>query len=394
MYTDDYFNVLNKSLRAHPRSIPAFIIDLERLDANLRTLKAQLPPGRDFRLVVKSLPCLKLIDYVLKYMKTDRLMVFHQPFLSKLHQYYGDQVDLLLGKPMPIDNASYFYQHLALEAMPPKVQWLVDNEDRLQNYIQLARKYNHRLRINLEIDVGLHRGGFTSLDELDLALSILENVPDYIELSGLMGYDPHLAKIPSFLKKPQRSQQQAFDFYHQCKALIQEKHPKLWHQGLTFNAGGSPSLHFHQNDSPANELAAGSCLLKPSDFDNKTLQDYSPACFISTPILKKEKHTKIPGLEKISSISSGFSPKLKNAYFIYGGYWKADYYYPKDAQENQLFGSSTNQSLINTKNGDLQVGDSIFLRPHQSESVMPQFEEILVVRGEKIVGQWAPLRGE
>lgn len=393
MYTDQYFNGLNQRLRAHPRSIPAFIIDLERLDANLQTLREQLPEGRDFRLVVKSLPSLQLIDYVLKSMETNRLMVFHQPFLSKLHEYYGDQVDLLLGKPMPMDNANYFYQHLAPEAPTPQVQWLVDNEDRLQNYIQLARKYNERLRINLEIDVGLHRGGFGSLEDLDLVLSIIENVPDYVELSGLMGYDPHLAKIPSFLKKPQRSQRQAFDFYHQCKALIQEKHPKLWQEQMTFNAGGSPTLHFHQNDSPANELAAGSCLLKPSDFDGKTLQDYLPACFISTPILKKEKHTKIPGLEKISSISSGFSPKLKNTYFIYGGFWKADYCYPKDAHENQLFGSSTNQSLINTKNSELQVGDSIFLRPRQSESVMPQFEEILIVRDEKIVEQWAPLRG-
>jgi D-serine deaminase-like pyridoxal phosphate-dependent protein len=83
-------------------------------------------------------------------------------------------------------------------------------------------------------------------------------------------------------------------------------------------------------------------------------------------------------------------PSFKFAYFIYGGYWKADYVYPKDAAENQIFGSSTNQSMVNSKM-EVPVGDFIFLRPKQSEHVFLQFGKLLVFENNEIVREWLPL---
>ena len=47
--------------------------------------------------------------------------------------------------------------------------------------------------------------------------------------------------------------------------------------------------------------------------------------------------------------------------------------------------------LTGSASVDLEVDDYVFLRPTQSEFVMLQFGEIVVVRGARYVDSWAPL---
>ncbi len=41
----------------------------------------------------------------------------------------------------------------------PNIQWLIDTKQRLQQYLEIAQLYALSLHVNIEIDVGLHRGG-------------------------------------------------------------------------------------------------------------------------------------------------------------------------------------------------------------------------------------------
>ena len=50
---------------------------------------------------------------------------------------------------------------------------MVDTSKRIQQYIDLAKQLGQKLRLNLEIDVGLHRGGFANLESLKNALNII-----------------------------------------------------------------------------------------------------------------------------------------------------------------------------------------------------------------------------
>ena len=56
---------------------------------------------------------------------------------------------------------------------------------------------------------------------------------------------------------------------------------------------------------------------------------------------------------------------------------------------NSLYGRSTNQEMLNGP-VDTRVGvdDYIFLRPTQSESVMLQFGDLIIIRGDEIVASW------
>lgn len=394
----EYFQILNHTLQNYKRAIPCLLIDLTLLDKNIDTLKQAIPNAMDFRIVVKSLPSVELIDYIMERANTRKLMVFHQPFLTDLSTRCDEQVDILLGKPMPIKTATYYYNHLPpndLDFNPyQQIQWLVDTTERIEQYLNLAKHLGQKLRLNLEIDVGLHRGGFTNLADLTKALNLIQANDDTVEFSGLMGYDPHVVKLPSIVRSEQKAFNLSIEFYQQCKDLIQKDFPHLWRSDLTFNGAGSPTVSLHQKgNSPLNDVSAGSCLVKPTDFDIPTLSAYEPACFIATPILKKFAGTTLPAMEGMKNILSRVDKTNQQSYFVYGGFWKADYYFPPSAKQNSIFGASTNQTMINTVAAEaLEVDDFVFLRPHQSEFVFLHFGNILAVRDGAIVEEWQLLQ--
>lgn len=393
-----YFQQLNQTLRNYKRAIPSLLIDLDRLDKNIATLKTSIPSSMAFRIVVKSLPSVELVDYIMDKTATNKLMVFHQPFLTDLSARCDDKADILMGKPMPIKTAMYYYENLPKNELNfnpyQQIQWLVDTQERIQEYIDLAKQLGQKLCLNLEIDVGLHRGGFADLVSLKDALTLIQANGDSVEFSGLMGYDPHVVKLPSIIRSEQKAFQLSVDFYQQCKDLIQQDFPQLWHKELTFNGAGSPTISLHQaNTSPLNDVSAGSCLVKPTDFDIPTLENYEPACYIATPVLKKFAGTTIPAMESMKSVLNTLDKSNRQSYFIYGGFWKADYCYPVGTKPNGLFGNSTNQTMLNTPpTTDLAVDDFVFLRPNQSEFVFLHFGNILAIRNGAVLEEWQLLK--
>ncbi|MEM9718902.1 MAG: alanine racemase [Bacteroidota bacterium] len=394
---DAYFEQLTTTLKNYQRAIPCLLIDLDIIDENLTVLTSELKTGVDFRIVVKSLPSLSLINYIREKMNTDKLMVFHQPFLSDLSSTLDQRADVLLGKPMPIRTAQYYYKTLPKlkNDFDPyrQVQWLVDTEARIFQYISLAQKLGKRLRLNLELDVGLHRGGFKNLGELRKGLKLMHTHIEAVAFSGFVGYEPHIVKIPKFIRRHEKSLKMSNSFYASCQQIVQKEFPELWSNTLTFNGAGSPTLNLHQTEaSPLNDISAGSCLVKPTTFDIPSLNKFKPACFIATPVLKKFQGTTLPGLERMKPLLNRVNPRYSQSFFIYGGYWKADYHYPKGTKQNSVFGASTNQTMVNTPaSAKLGVDDFVFLRPHQSEFVFLQFGELLVVKGKQIVDKWGLL---
>lgn len=388
-----YFSALNNNLRTHGPGRPLMLLDRDRLLENTRKVKATLPADKAFRLVAKSLPSLPLLQLLMQEFDTPRLMVFHQPHLNLLAEALP-QSDLLLGKPMPVAAATNFYRTLKAGVFDPsaQLQWLIDSHERLQEYRQLAETLGTRLRINIEIDVGLHRGGLASPAELKPLLDLVTAHPGQLELAGFMGYDAHVGKIPSVLESREQSFEKACKRYRDMQQALYELLPATREQQLVFNGAGSPTLRLHGKDSPLNELAAGSCLVKPTDFDLDLLDDLEPACFIAAPVLKVLEGTTIPGIEGLRGLLTGWNRNWQQSYFIYGGLWQAHYESPPGLSDNSLYGKSSNQAIVNSSQRvPLRVNDSIFLRPTQSERVLLEFGDIAVVSDGKIVDWWPVL---
>ena len=387
---NDYFTNLNNVLRRNGEGRPTMIIDLDALDHNIREVKRALG-GRDLRIVAKSVPSTSLIDYVSNLAGSNKLMAFHEPFLGAVG---NQQSDILFGKPMPVAAAAKFYDRPALKSFDPatQLQWLIDTPERLVQYSSLAKTKNLRMRINIELDVGLHRGGVHDPIILQQMLKTIQETPQ-LTFDGLMGYDPHVVKMPELIVGQQEEFQQVQRRYQSMlDVALGSGASSRDTNKLTFNAAGSPTYTLWGDvEGIANELSIGSGFVKPLDFDLLSLANHRPALYIATPVLKSFAGTWTAGADWVGQAQSLWDPNRARTIFVYGGYWQAKPVSPEGLVSNPLFGRSSNQEMLNASDAvDVKVDDYVFYRPTQSESVMLQFGEILGVREGQIEHRWNP----
>ncbi len=369
-----YFSKLNQSLKAHGPGRPVMLIDQARMNHNIDAITNSIGNSKTYRAVVKSLPSVPLLQAVTQRAKTNALMLFHQPFLNEVARAFPN-CDALLGKPMPVAAARTFYQHLRPGQFDPaqQVQWLIDSQDRLLQYQAMAQQLGVKLRLNFEINVGLHRGGFENPEALSAALAVIAADPQ-LELSGLMGYEPHLTGLKADLNHPAVREVRRIYTGHLERVRAAGWDPSK----LTLNGAGSHTLKIYEKDNLMNDLSAGSGVLMPTDFDTHHLADNLPALFIATPILKRYKTNPVVAKPPTN---------LQQIYYIYGGYWKAKMVSPENISD-PLY-ESTNQSPIGTSaEVSLEVDDYMFLRPTQSEFVMLQFGDLLSVVDGELDQRW------
>jgi D-serine deaminase-like pyridoxal phosphate-dependent protein len=381
-----YFQQVSDALDRAGLAQPSMVIDKAILQKNIAVLKNNIGNRYNYRVVAKSLPSLPLLETVMAGADTNRLMLFHQPFINQVASRLPE-ADVLLGKPMPVAAAANFYKNYNGQGFDAarQLQWLIDSPARLRQYQQLAHQLGVSMLINIELDVGLHRGGVKEDSDLAEMLKIIEADPN-LTFSGLMGYEPHVAKVPGN-KLAERDK--AMAVYSGKVAAAQQVLGRSI-DNLTLNAAGSPTYHYYlDGEFPPNELSAGSCLVKPTDFDIPTLADHQPAAFVATPVIKALDHTEIPGFDSVGKLMAMWNPNRAKTFFTYGGYWKANPESPAGLSVNPLFGRSTNQEMHNgSSNINLQPDDWIFLRPNQSEFVFLQFGDIAVYDKGEIVDSW------
>lgn len=387
---NDYFLRLQNALSEAGLYRPTLVLDAQRLQQNTGRLMHHISSKFAYRIVGKSLPSLPLIKSVRDQTDTDRVMVFHQPFLNLIAREMPDS-QLLLGKPMPVQAAKRFYSYHTNRRFDPakQLQWLVDSPERLREYSELAAALNQTMQIVLELDVGLHRGGFRESGDVGLAILQLKQDP-HLKFAGFMGYEAHASKMPRLIGGPVQALSNAMKFYEQCVAAAQNVLGEHYRpEQLTLNAGGSSTYQMYTSKDPCNELAVGSGLVKPSDFDVQYLQDHIPAAFIATPVIKALDKTLVPGLENFSGLQALLNPNTERSFFTYGGYWKANPESPPGLSTNALYGRSTNQEMLNGSTSvELKRDDFVFLRPTQSEFVFLQFGDIAVFDGRHISSLW------
>ena len=381
-----FFEQLSDALDASGHAGPTLIIDRQRLLDNVATLKAHIGDRYHYRIVAKSLPSPDLLQAVMAAANSERLMLFHQPFINTVAERFP-RADVLLGKPMPVAAAYKFYAQFSGGAFNPATQlrWLLDTPQRVTQYAGLAQQLNTPMLACIELDVGLHRGGVTNDADLIAMLDQIQQSP-HLRFCGFMGYEPHVVKVPG---DPIKYRDEAMARYTHYVDLARQYLGDAWPADAVLNAGGSPTYQLYDTgDFPFNELAAGSCLVKPTDFDLPSLSDHVAASWIATPVLKTADATRIPGID-LGPLQRLWDQNRERAIFTYGGYWKAVPESPAGLSTNGLYGRSTNQEMLNgSASIQLEPDDWVFLRPTQSEFVFLQFGNIAVYDNGSISAHW------
>jgi len=250
---DSYFTRLDEVAREAGEGVPRLLVDLARVDSNVDRTLAHLH-GRALRLVVKSLPSVPLLARIAARANTRRFMCFHWPFLVQIARSFPD-ADVLLGKPMPVAALEAFHRQPLPASFDAsrQITWLVDTRSRLDQYARFAHARDLRLRIALEIDVGLHRGGFVDQAALDAACSAVRDCTPSLGIAGVMGYDAHAGKAP-WPQSPRAAVARSAARYAELVAHLRARHADLLPADSIFNGAGSPTLTLHAKDSPLNDV--------------------------------------------------------------------------------------------------------------------------------------------
>ncbi|MBA4160909.1 MAG: hypothetical protein C0515_02245 [Novosphingobium sp.] len=376
---DAYFKGLSEALKRAGLMRPTLVIDRARLSANIAAIRKSTDAARlPLRVVAKSLPSPRLLETIMTGMGTQRLMVFSAEMLLQLLPLHPE-ADYLFGKPLPVSE----FLRVADKA-GPRVQWLIDTPERLAQYTEAAKARGIALRANFEIDVGLHRGGFA--DPQALAAAVRQAQAAGIEVAGLMGYEPHVPKMPS----PDKAYASAQNGYAAAIDMLQGA--GLDPAKLTLNSAGSPTFRRHCKGTVANEVSVGSAFVKPGDFELDDLADLQPAAWIATPVIKASPDQALPGVEALSGALHWWDRNTQRGFFIHGGHWLAKPASPPGLQYSKLFGRSSNQELLTgSKRIDLRPDDHVFLRPDQSEALLLQFGDLALYDGNEIADMWPTL---
>lgn len=378
---DEYFAGLSAALKRAGIAAPTLVIDKSRLAANIARVRGALAPaGLALRVVTKSLPAPALLAQVMDGAGTDRMMVFNGVMLEEIAAFRPDG-DVLLGRPLPVVQAGAFVRaHLGDPAPAATPQWLIDSSRRLAQYIEIASSAGAPLRVNFEIDVGLHRGGFP--DETALAVAVDQALAEpLIEITGLMGYDPQATGARSPTAEIARVKAR----YARAKDVLVAKLGRD-PSSLTLDAAGSATFGLHLDGTPANELAIGSAFVKPTHFDLPTLAELAPAAFIAQPVLKAMDPALIPGLEPLAPALARIDPNSARGFFLYGGYGDARPISPPGLRFSSLYGGRA--MLTGSARVALDQDDFVFLRPTESEGVLLQFGDLAVYHGGEITERW------
>ncbi|MCV2356943.1 alanine racemase [Paucibacter sp. B2R-40] len=389
-----YFEGLSAALREAGLAQACLVLDLPRLRANLAAIaQHQTQTGMALRAVLKSLPSLAVMKEVALAWRSDKVMAFNAAQTAQL-LLARPQSEVLLGKPLPAAAA-----HHLLQTLPPaliaKIEWLIDTPERLAQYQLLAQALpaGQALRMNLEIDVGLHRGGFEERAQIGNALRAIQGSGGRLQWSGLMGYDAHVAALPEALglrrsawDGSQRRYQAAWATAHSVMAEQAAKQ-------LSLNTAGSPTFRLHDGRGVANEVSVGSAAVLPLDFEKPLLADLLPALFIATPVLKSWPQFRLPeGVTWLSQLAQTWDPNQAQGLAVHGGHWLAQPVSPPGVLPSGLFGHSSNQQvMVASRRVRLRPDDHVFLRPLQSEALMLQFGDLAVFDGQHISERWPVL---
>ena len=377
---DAYFAGLQAALKRAGVAEPTLVIDLPRLEANIAVVRQALAPTNlSLRVVTKSLPAPALLDVVLERAGATRLMVFNGVMLDEMVAFRPD-ADVLLGRPLPaVQVADFVRRHANNPAPAARPQWLADSAARLKQYAEIASANDAPLRINLEFDVGLHRGGLTDLAAVAEAARLAASEP-LLQITGLMGYDAHVTGAPS----PEQEAARVQERYGATVKLLSEALGDV--AGLTLNTAGSPTYALHLSDPFANEVAIGSAFVKPTHFDLPTLKAHLPATFIAQPVLKVMDPAIFPGREDLTAAYNTLDPNSRRGFFLFGGYGDAKPVSPPGLRFSAIYGGRS--MLAGSAKVELEQDDFVFLRPTESEGVFLQFGDIAVYDGQEISARW------
>ena len=392
--------------------LPAAIVDMDAVDANIAALLAPLKTGKKtLRLATKSVRCPALFKYIL-----DR----GAPFVRGLMTYTATETaflaaeghrDLLLAYPTAQLSDAELLADVSRKGATAAV--IVDDVAHLGLLDACAREKGTRVPVVLDIDLSyrpiapLHLGVRRSpLRTAADVVALARRVSDFPGLTfhGLMGYEAQIAGVADHgptppidgtsAALPWRGQYLRHGAMRAMKALSRkdvertraEIARELTKAGLAptlFNGGGTGSVASAVREDALTEVTAGSGFLDSHLFDHYRGLTLVPAVYFALQAVRRPAPHIVTchGGGFIASGEAGPSrlpiPAL-----------------PHGLRLLPLEGAGEVQTPVACAEGvAIALGDPVFFRHAKAGELAEHFNEYLLVRGDRIVERVKTYRG-
>jgi len=374
---------------------PFAYLDLQILDENIATI-AKRAKGKNIRIATKSIRCRYVLSYLLENLPHSfGLMAFtidEALWLSDL-----GFTNILIGYP------TYEIEAITKVFSNPKhsesICFMVDKLEHVELLHEIASKNQTKANLCIDIDMssnfpGIYFGVYRSSlkNEKDLK-SLLRSSTSFtaIKWKGLMGYEAQIAgvgdsvpgatlmnKISALLKR--KSIKEVALRRAACLKVLSENGIHL----DFVNGGGTGSIESTIEEKGVTEITVGSGFYQSHLFDNYSNFKHKPALFYALRIVRKPTDTIFTALGG-GYIASGATDPNK----------QPQPYLPKGMKliKNEGAGEVQTPFVYHGKQ-PLKLGDLVFFRHAKAGELCERFNEIILVRDNKIEQIVPTYRGE
>ena len=382
--------------------LPLAFLDLDSFDANVDTAaRISQAAGKRLRIGTKSLRCLPLMERVL----THTSSVFHGflTFTAEETRFLAERGhdDFILAYPTVQPSDMEILVNLTKQGK--QVSVMVDNPQHLNILNKTGKKFDLTLNACLEVDMAFRPLGSDAL-HLGLRRSPIRTPEQAIELvryagtlsnvkiDSVMGYEGHIAgtsdNVPHQAVKNMmyRALKNA-----SVKELSQRRQAvigSLRSEGVDLrlvNGGGSGSLVSTFKDESVTEATIGSGLYASGLFHHFKDVKYQPSAFFVLQVVRKPKEGMITCAGG-GYIASGAIEKSKLPLPAM----------PVGLKYVDLEGAGEVQTplVLPDDSPAIELGDPIFFQHAKAGELCERFNELILIRGGKIIDTVKTYRGE
>ena len=377
------------------RNLPAALVDMDLVDANIRQVLAKAGP-KSVRIATKSLRCEPLIRYILASdSRFQGLMCYTLPEALWLAE--RGFADILVAYPAAGRSELALAARSAAAGRP--ITLMADSYEHLDRIEAAAEAENTVVPVCLDLDLssdfgalhfGVHRSGLKSSGPL-VALARRAADSPRLAFDGIMGYEAQIAGLGDSV--PGAGLKNAVVRLLKRLSIRELRNRRasvldaLRNAGLEprfVNGGGTGSLTRSAEEPGLSEVTAGSAFFAPALFDNYRDFRFEPAAFYAVPIVRRPAgtiYTCLGGGYIASGVAAGDkSPKP---------------YLPAGAALDPNEGAGEVQTPVHYSGPiELGLGDPVFFRHAKAGELCERFLMLNLVRGEKIVDEVPTYRGE
>jgi D-serine deaminase-like pyridoxal phosphate-dependent protein len=374
------------------RRFPCLAVDLDHLESNANTL-LQLSPRLPIRVASKSIRCVALLRHIAGFSERFQGIMAYSAAEAAFLAKNGFR-NILMGYPS-VESADL---EAAAQFANQGMTFMVCEASQLGPLKRAAAKAKARLQVCIDLNQATPIAGIffgvrrSAIDTPSQALSLVREILASPELkfSGFMGYDAQIAGVPDHppgksLENMVISQLKKISWrrlLRSRKAIIDE----MQRAGIAydlFNGGGTGSLKDSANDPTLTEVTAGSGFYAPTLFDHYRDLALKPAMFFALPVTRAQNKQWITchGGGYPASGEAGVSRLSKP-------------YLPEGLELFRHEGGGEVQTPLSGRIENLKVGDPVLFRHAKAGEICERFNEIHLIRGDRIMETVNTYRGD